>query len=248
MRIAKKIPKRLDRWEAARLMVVELDGGKSQRQLAEEIGRDQSLISRCAKVWRKWGDEYTHHLASQAQKSRSEAQGEILTGALNFSFNDRYALVEISPGIDPLRRLSYDQTRRGANPAECLPVDHSPMNFRRRYGVNHRDADYYARRVVLAARLEPLMTDPGRRADMDSMIVNGRQVWYRKGQDPAVVAQWAGQVGDRCESVYEGCWCGLDVGHDGPHECPASEVCGQEAWTTEEADKWMADVKAGRVE
>lgn len=36
------------RWEAARLMVEELDGGMSQRRLAEEIGKSQSHVKLCA--------------------------------------------------------------------------------------------------------------------------------------------------------------------------------------------------------
>lgn len=39
------------RWEAARLIADELAAGKSQRQLAAEIGKSQTHVSRMARVW-----------------------------------------------------------------------------------------------------------------------------------------------------------------------------------------------------
>ncbi len=39
------------RWEAARLIAEELAAGKSQRQLAAEIGKSQTHVSRMARVW-----------------------------------------------------------------------------------------------------------------------------------------------------------------------------------------------------
>lgn len=39
------------RWEAARLIVEELDSGKSQAQLAREIGKSQPHVHRMAKCW-----------------------------------------------------------------------------------------------------------------------------------------------------------------------------------------------------
>jgi hypothetical protein len=50
------------RWRAAELIAAELDAGKSQRALAGEIGRSQSLVSFMAAVWRRFGvitPEYT---------------------------------------------------------------------------------------------------------------------------------------------------------------------------------------------
>jgi hypothetical protein len=40
------------RWEAARKITAELDDGKSQRELAAEIGRSQTYVSRYARIWR----------------------------------------------------------------------------------------------------------------------------------------------------------------------------------------------------
>lgn len=40
------------RWEAARLIVSELDGGKTQRQVAGEIGKSNTHVNFMAQVWR----------------------------------------------------------------------------------------------------------------------------------------------------------------------------------------------------
>lgn len=42
------------RWEAARLIAEELDGGKSQRQLAADIGKSQTHVSFMARAWRDY--------------------------------------------------------------------------------------------------------------------------------------------------------------------------------------------------
>lgn len=44
------------RWEAASLIAQELANGKSQRELAAEIGKSQTHVSLMAKVWHEWGD------------------------------------------------------------------------------------------------------------------------------------------------------------------------------------------------
>lgn len=46
------------RWRAAELITAQLDAGKSQRALAQEIGRSQSLVSFMAQVWRRFSGDY----------------------------------------------------------------------------------------------------------------------------------------------------------------------------------------------
>jgi hypothetical protein len=43
-------------WEAARLIAAELGDGKTQTRLAAEIGKGQGHVSKCAKIWRTYGD------------------------------------------------------------------------------------------------------------------------------------------------------------------------------------------------
>lgn len=42
------------RWEAARLIAAELAGGKTQRQLAAQIGKSQAHVSFMARAWRDY--------------------------------------------------------------------------------------------------------------------------------------------------------------------------------------------------
>jgi hypothetical protein len=51
----------VNRWEAARLYVAELDAGQSQRELARAVGKDQSHVSRMARVWREHGGDDLGH-------------------------------------------------------------------------------------------------------------------------------------------------------------------------------------------
>lgn len=44
------------RWRAAENIAAELADGKTQRQLAEEIGKDHRHVGRMAQVWREFGD------------------------------------------------------------------------------------------------------------------------------------------------------------------------------------------------
>jgi len=62
------------RWEAARLIVAELDDGKSQRSLAGEIGISQSHVSRMARVWQKHGESYMTH---SLDRTFSDIENEI---------------------------------------------------------------------------------------------------------------------------------------------------------------------------
>jgi hypothetical protein len=45
------------RWHAAELIAAELADGKSQRQLAREIGKSQAHVSKCAKLWTLYGGD-----------------------------------------------------------------------------------------------------------------------------------------------------------------------------------------------
>jgi len=50
-----------NRWEQARLIVAELDAGKSQRQLAREIGkRSHTHVQHMARAWRRFGNLGCH--------------------------------------------------------------------------------------------------------------------------------------------------------------------------------------------
>ena len=49
------------RWNAAELIAAELKSGKSQRQLAEEIGKSQKHVFRANTLWKRHGDSYTNH-------------------------------------------------------------------------------------------------------------------------------------------------------------------------------------------
>ncbi len=44
------------RWKAAELIAAELAAGKTQRQLAAEIGKDHRHIGRMNRVWQRFGD------------------------------------------------------------------------------------------------------------------------------------------------------------------------------------------------
>lgn len=44
-----------NRWQTAELYAQELDAGRSQRELARVVGKDQSHVSRMARVWRRHG-------------------------------------------------------------------------------------------------------------------------------------------------------------------------------------------------
>jgi hypothetical protein len=45
------------RWEQARLAFTAVEGGMTQRQYAEAVGKDPSHISRLYRVWKKWGSQ-----------------------------------------------------------------------------------------------------------------------------------------------------------------------------------------------
>lgn len=47
-----------------------------------------------------------------------------------------------------------------------------------------------------------------------------------------------GPLDNICWSMYEGCICGLEPGHDGDHEC-LSETHEPEHWTTEQGNEWL---------
>lgn len=45
-----------------------------------------------------------------------------------------------------------------------------------------------------------------------------------------------------CWSLYEGCVCGLDRGHECLHQCPAENHTDE--WTDEQAAAWEAEMRA----
>lgn len=47
------------RWQAAEHIAAELDAGKKQAQLAEQVGISQSTVSKYAAVWRTHGADYS---------------------------------------------------------------------------------------------------------------------------------------------------------------------------------------------
>jgi len=71
-----------NRWEAAQLYAAELAAGRSQREVARLVGKDQSHVSRMVRVWREHGDDQVispysfdryYQLAKVAKKPRAIA-------------------------------------------------------------------------------------------------------------------------------------------------------------------------------
>lgn len=98
------------RWEAARLIASELDNGKTQRALAEEIGKSKSHVVYMAMTWNEFG----HH------------------GDQERSFDSYYQEVkskppELTPADVPLKSDSTDKTEPDSDDADWDEWDTDPM-------------------------------------------------------------------------------------------------------------------------
>jgi hypothetical protein len=65
------------RWEAARLIVEELVTGKTQRQLAQEIGKSHVHVGAMARVWRTHGGNHDYQQAASFNQLYRIATGQM---------------------------------------------------------------------------------------------------------------------------------------------------------------------------
>jgi hypothetical protein len=149
-----------NRWETARLIAAELDDGKTQRQLAAEIGKSQKHVDYMARTWR-----LSENLGSQDRPT----------------FNDAYHSSEVRgtpairsqhPSADDAPAGSTEPSRdQFAPPLDVRPHDTARETAESPYGQKaERPLFEYGPREALAEWLETfarILADMARLAQTD---------------------------------------------------------------------------------